>query len=94
MRQLYQTCVTPVVEYASMVWHNPLRDKTHLRLLGTVQRTALLRVLSAFRMVSTLALEVESNMLPTRLRLKQRGQFVAASLSTLPESHPVHGVIK
>lgn len=94
MRQLYQTCVTPVVDYASTVWHNPLRDKTHLRLLGTVQRTALLRVLSAFRTVSTLALEVESNMLPTRLRLKQRGQIVAASLSTLPESHPVHGVIK
>jgi ribonuclease HI len=94
MRQLYQACVTPVVDYASTIWHNPLRDRTHLRLLGTVQRTALLRVLSAFRTVSTLALEVESNMLPTRLRLKQRGQIVAASLSTLPESHPVHGVIK
>ncbi|KAK9594981.1 hypothetical protein V6Z93_010714 [Aspergillus fumigatus] len=94
MRQLYQACVTPVVDYASTVWHNPLRDRTHLRLLGTVQRTALLRVLSAFRTVSTPALEVESYMLPTRLRLKQRGQIVTASLSTLPESHPVHGVIK
>lgn len=94
MRQLYQACVTPVVDYASTVWHNPLRDKTHLRLLRSVQRTALLRVLSAFRTVSTPALEVECHMLPTRLRLKQRGQVMAASLSTLPESHPIHSVIK
>ena len=31
MRQLYQACVTPIVDYASTVWHDPLRDKTHLR---------------------------------------------------------------
>ena len=48
MRQLYQACVTPVVDYASTVWHNPLKDKTHLRVLGTVQRAALIRILSAF----------------------------------------------
>ncbi|THC88360.1 hypothetical protein EYZ11_012191 [Aspergillus tanneri] len=93
MRQLYQACVTPVVDYASTVWHKPLRDKTHLRLLGTVQRTALIRVLSAFRTTSTAALEVESYTLPTHLRLKQRAQIVVARLSTLPENHPIHGVI-
>lgn len=56
-----------VVDYASTVWHNLLRDKTHLRLLGSVQRTALLRVLLAFRMVSTPVLKVECHMLLTRL---------------------------
>lgn len=30
MQQLYQACVTLVVDYASIVWHDPLRDKTHL----------------------------------------------------------------
>ncbi|GAA93218.1 reverse transcriptase [Aspergillus luchuensis IFO 4308] len=93
MRQLYQACVTPILDYASTVWHNPLRDKIHLRLLETVQRTALIRILSAFRTVSTAALEVESYILPTHLRLKQRGQIVAARFSTLPDDHPVHGVI-
>ncbi|KAI9035843.1 reverse transcriptase [Aspergillus affinis] len=94
MRQLYQACVTPIIDDASTVWHNPLRDKIYLRLLETVQRTALIRILSAFRTVSTVALEVESYMLPTHLRLKQRGQTVAARFSTLPEDHPVHEVIK
>ena len=53
MRQLYQACVTPVVDYASTVWHDPLRDKTHLRQLNTIQRTSLIRILSAFRTVAT-----------------------------------------
>lgn len=52
MRQLYQACVAPVVDYASAVWRNPLKDKTYLKLLQTVQRTALLRVLSAFKIVA------------------------------------------
>ncbi|GCB25864.1 probable RNA-directed DNA polymerase from transposon X-element [Aspergillus awamori] len=58
----------------------------------TVQRTALIRILSAFRTVSTAALEVQSYILPTHLRLKQRGQIVAARFSTLPDDHPVHQV--
>lgn len=81
IRQLYQACVTPVLDYASTIWHNPLKDKKHLRLLGTVQRTALIRVLSAFRTVSMPALEVESHILPAHLRLKQRTQTVIACLS-------------
>lgn len=93
MRQLYQACVTPIVDYASAVWHNPLRDKIHLRTLGTVQRTALIRILSALKTVSTPALEVESHVLPTHLRLKQRAQIVAARLSTLPKDHPAHAVV-
>jgi hypothetical protein len=93
MRQLYQACVTPIVDYASTVWHKPLRDKIHLRTLGTVQRTALIRILSAFRTVSTPALEAEAHILPTHLRLKQRAQIVAACLSTLPKDHPAHSVV-
>jgi hypothetical protein len=49
MHQLYRACVTPVVDYASTVWHDPLRDKTHLRHLNSVQRISLIRILSAFK---------------------------------------------
>lgn len=65
MRQLYEACVTPVLDYASTVWHDPLRDKTHLRHLRSVQRTALTRILSAFRTVATSTLEVEAHILDT-----------------------------
>ena len=84
IRQLYQACITPVVDYASTVWHDPLRDKTHLRNLNTVQRTALTRILSAFRTVATSTLEVEAHILPTHLRLRQRAQNTITRLHTLP----------
>jgi hypothetical protein len=91
MKQLYQACVTPIVDYHCLA--QPTKDKMHRRTLGTVQRTALIRILSAFKTVSTAALEVESYMLPTNLRLKQRAQIVAARLSTLPEDYSGYAVV-
>ena len=82
------------MDYASTVWHNPLKDKTHLRILGTVQQTALIRTLSAIKTVSTTALEIKSHILPTHLQLKQHAQLVAACLSTLPKDHPGKGVLE
>ena len=82
-----------MLDYASTVWHNPLKDKTHLKLLRTVQRAALIRTLSAFKTVATPALEVESHVLPTHLRLKQRAQITIARLSTLLQDHPIHEVM-
>ncbi|KAI2867039.1 hypothetical protein CBS11852_11467 [Aspergillus niger] len=93
MRQLHEACVTPVVQYASTVWHDPLRDKTHLRQLRTVQRTALIRILSAFRTVATSTLDVEAYMLPIHLRLRQRAQTTITQLHTLPRKHPIREVL-
>jgi hypothetical protein len=93
MRQLYQACVTPVVGYASTIWHDPLRDKTHLRHLHTVQRTALVRILSAIRTVATTALEMEVHVLPTHLRLRRRAQRTIVRLHTLPRDHTIWGAL-
>jgi hypothetical protein len=94
MRQLYRACVAPVGDYASTVWHDPLKDKMHLRTLNTVQREALIRVVSAFKTVATQTLEVEAYIPSTRLRLKQRSQRVVAKLHTLPQEHPVRNVLE
>lgn len=59
-----------------------------------MQRTALIRILSAFKTASTTALEVESHMLPTHLRLKQRAQILAARLSTLPKDHLARAAVE
>ncbi|CRL27375.1 unnamed protein product [Penicillium camemberti] len=89
MRQLYQAYITPVLDYTSTVWHDPMRDKTHLRHLNIVQRTVLIRILSAFRTVATTTLEVETHILPTHLRLRHRAQNTITSLHTLPRNHPI-----
>jgi ribonuclease HI len=93
MRQLYQACVTPIVDYASTVWHSPTKDKMHLRALNTIQRSALIRILSAFKSVATATMEVELFTLPTRLRLRQRAQITIVNLFTLPWDHPIQGVL-
>lgn len=90
MRQLYQVCAALVVDYASTVWHNLLKDKTHLRLLWTVQWKALICILFAFKTASTTALKIESHMLSTHLQLKQCVQILAVSLSTLLNDHSAH----
>lgn len=94
MRQLNQACVTPVVGYASTVWHNPQKDVMHLRALGPVQREALVRMLSTFKTVATQTLEVEALVLPTRLRLRLRSQNTVTRLYTLPSDHPIRSVLK
>jgi hypothetical protein len=93
MRQLYQACVPPKLDYASTVWHNPFKDKTHFITLNSVQRTALIRILSAFRTVATQSLEVEAISHQPGYDL-MRAQNVISNLFTLPEGRPIHSVIQ
>ena len=84
-----KACVAPIIEYASMVWHGPLRDKTHLRYLRTVQKAALIQIFSTFRTAATSTLEVKAHVLLTHLRLCHRAQTTIAKLHTLPRKHPI-----
>lgn len=93
MRQLYQACVILRMDYASTVWHNPAKSRWQITALNTVQRPAMIRILSAFRTVATQALEAETFLLPTHLRLWQRAKEVMTKLLTLPKTHPIAGVL-
>ncbi|KAJ5222194.1 reverse transcriptase [Penicillium citrinum] len=93
MRQLYQTYVAPIVDYASTVWHDPLRDKVYLRHLNTVQQRVLIRILSVFRTVATAMLEVEAHILLTHLRLRYRAQRTIARLHTLSRDYSIWNVL-
>ncbi|KAJ5244732.1 hypothetical protein N7489_004828 [Penicillium chrysogenum] len=55
----------------------------------TVQRAALIRVLSAFRTVATTTLDVEAHVLPTHLHLRYRAQDTITRLHTLTQKHPI-----
>ncbi|KAJ5987715.1 hypothetical protein N7481_002925 [Penicillium waksmanii] len=68
--------------------------QTHLRYLRTVQRTALIRILSAFRTVATTTLEVEAHILPTYLRLRHRAQSTITRLHTLQQDHPIWSTLQ
>jgi hypothetical protein len=36
IRQLYQACVTLIMDYVLAVWHNPLKNKIHLKTFNIV----------------------------------------------------------
>lgn len=82
MRQLYQACVVPKMDYASTVWHNPSKNRWQITALSTVQRSALIRILSSFKTAATQALEVESSLL----------SHPPATVKTSPKDHdqPAH----
>ena len=92
MRQLYQACVIPKLDYASTVWYRQGRV-WQTTMLRKIQRRAAIKTISAFRTVSTETLEVESNLLPTHLRLKQRALNVLGKLRTLPKAHPIWPIV-
>ena len=48
MRQLYQACVIPQLDYASTVWHSPKRCKWQVAVLSRIQRLATTKAISAF----------------------------------------------
>jgi hypothetical protein len=54
----------------------------------------LIRTLSAFKTVATPPLEVESHVLPTRLRHKKWAQEVVTRLCTLPRNHPIYTTLQ
>ena len=93
MRQIYQACVMPTLDYASTVWFSPYGKKDKLKALTSVQRTSLITILSSFRTVATQTLEVEAHMPPTRLRLQKRAQDSIATWYTLPRDHPIRPVL-
>jgi len=82
-------CVVPALDYASTVWRNPARHGWQTKALNSVQRTAMIGMLAAFRTTATQALEAETHLPPTHLRLLQRGKEVMTRFLTLPDTHPI-----
>lgn len=61
-----------ILLYGAPVWHTALRMQKYRNKLENAQRTALLRVTSAYRTVSTLALQVVAAVVPIDLLVHER----------------------
>jgi ribonuclease HI len=94
MRQLYQACVIPQMDYASTVWHSFKGCKWQVSVLSKVQRLATIKTISAFKTVATDTLDTETFLMPTKLRLQHRAARVITGLQALPDTHPTHRVLQ
>jgi hypothetical protein len=69
IRQLYDSCVRPVLEYISPVWYHSFtgqwKEKTQ-----NIQNTALRKIMNAFKSSPIKAIQRDANILPLNVRMK------------------------
>ncbi|KAL8290310.1 hypothetical protein RQP46_002568 [Phenoliferia psychrophenolica] len=88
-RQLVVACAYTRSDYASTLWYTPDRAKGLVKELSKIQRPALKLITGGFRNTALSALEYESFLLPTNLRLLRRSFRFTARLRTISPSHPL-----
>ena len=95
LQRLFNAVAAPRMDYASIIWHRPQDPKTEFsvtqtRRLSTVQRLIMTAMTGCFRTISTAALEIESDLLPTDLRLQKKVLNSALRLMTTPSDTSCH----
>ena len=91
MRQLFRSCVLPIIDYAASAWYG-LGKPGVVRLthaLEKVQRLGARLILRAWKAVSLPILEVEAFLEPTKERLDRKVIAHIAKLILLPNNNPV-----
>lgn len=99
-RILFTSVAAPRMDYAALVWYKPSRGgrprqcQTSIAKLDAAQRTAIKAILGTFRTTSTSALQVETSLMPTHLRLRYRVLQSWTRMPTMPETHPIISAIR
>lgn len=87
LRQLYQTCVTTISDFGAEVWWN---GQTGYKIqLQKIQNNAMRTITGAFRTTSISALEAETALLPTEIRLDLQQQKYALRILSMPATHSI-----
>ena len=87
MRQLYTSCVLPILDFGAETWWRGQKGYTNK--LQQFQNTASRRILGAFRTSPIIPLELETSLPPTAIRLQQTWRKYALCTMTLPEQNPI-----
>ena len=87
MRQLYISCIIPIMDFGSEVWWSG--QKVYANQLQSVQNIAMRKILGAFKTSPVDAMEVESSLLPRDIRLNNNCTTYTIRSITLPASHPI-----
>jgi hypothetical protein len=95
MRQLFRSCVLPIIDYAASVWFGPgQRGTTRLcNQLDKVQRLGARAILRAWKAVALPILEAEARIGHTKARLTRKVTAHAVKLLMLPIDNPIRKAI-
>jgi ribonuclease HI len=94
IRQLFLSVIAPRMDYAAVIWHRPTHDgradaSTQIRKMSTIQRLAMKAMLGCFKTTPTAAMEIESGIQPSWLRLQTKVLLAITRMQTLSEKHPM-----
>jgi len=95
IRQLFQSIVASRLDYAAAIWHRPKMDgstaaSVQAHKLTTVQRIGMKATLGCYRTTPTVAMEIESGIMPAHLRLQTKVLGAVVRLHSLSRKHPIH----
>jgi ribonuclease HI len=98
-RILFTSVVAPRMDYAAIVWHKPSKQGaappwTATAKIDSVQRIAMKAILGTFRTTATSALQIETSLPPTYLRLRNKVLQSWTRMRTAPETHPINAAIR
>ena len=86
-RQLYLSCIIPISDYGSEIWYNG--QKKYEKLFQNLQNRMIRKILGTFKTTPVQAMEIESHILPVKLRLLMKNQKYAIRLLKIAENNPI-----
>ncbi|KAI0996451.1 hypothetical protein K3495_g11728 [Podosphaera aphanis] len=90
LRQLYLSCVIPVLDYGSVLWYNKYGTEKLSNICDKIQKKAIPAITGAYRTSPSKALEVEAALLPTRVRHYKLASFYALRIFKFQTNHPLY----
>lgn len=88
MRQLYQSCIIPVLDYGSVLWYDKYSTAKLTHMCDKLQNQALVSITGTYRSSPSKTWEVEAALLPTRVRHFKQVAFYALRILKLQARHP------
>ena len=93
-RQLFNTVISIRTDYAAVIWHRPMdgnKMTTSIQAcqLDKIQRFAMKAITDCYRTISTTAMEIETGLQSSWLRLQTKTLQTVTRMQTLSKKHPV-----
>ena len=80
-KQLFLSCICTISDYGSEIWYN--KQKQFEKQFENLQNTAMKKILRVFKTIPCVVMEIESNLLPPKIRLLQKNQKYALRIAKL-----------
>ena len=87
MKQLYIACITSIADYGVPVWWN--NQKYLLDKFQKLQNTAVRKILEAFKISPSMAIELEAVLVLPKVRFDRICKNYALRILQSPKNHPI-----